>query len=84
MFDCVLNTSGISNVGGLLLLLLLLTLYSNKLDLVFCISHKLMDYLHHLKVTKNQVNIYIYIYIYIYTIYYSYIYTIVIYIYNIL
>ena len=28
---------------------LLLTIYSNKLDLVFYISHKLMDYLHHFK-----------------------------------
>ena len=36
----------------LLLLLLLLILYSNKLDLVFYTSHKVMDYLHHLKIIK--------------------------------
>ena len=47
----------------LLLLLLLLTLYSNKLDLVFYISHKLIDYLDHLRIIKIK---YLYIHIYKY------------------
>ena len=34
--------------------LLLLTLYSNKLDLFFYINHKLMDYLHHSKIIKTK------------------------------
>ena len=36
-------------------------LYSNKLDLVFYKSHKLMDYLHHLNIIKIS---YIYTHIY--------------------
>ena len=40
------------NQTNVLLSLLLLTPYSNKLDLVFYISHKLMDYLHHFKIIK--------------------------------
>ena len=39
----------ILHYNDLFIRLLLLTLYSNKLDLFFYINHKLMDYLHHLK-----------------------------------